>query len=86
MDKKTFYHNQAQIDVCVATTNSESSLNITFPFSPSFLRGDRKPYKIHELCGAANDNFVTVDPEYAPKFIKALTHAVELCGGKPSAF
>jgi hypothetical protein len=29
---------------------------------------------------------LSVAPEYAPRFIKAMRHAVELCGGKPSVF
>jgi hypothetical protein len=29
---------------------------------------------------------IAVEPEYAPRLISALRHAVELCGGKPSTF
>jgi hypothetical protein len=29
---------------------------------------------------------IALKPEYAPRFVKALIHAVQLCGGKPSAF
>jgi len=31
-------------------------------------------------------NGIAVKAEYAPRFIKALRHAVELCGGKPSIY
>jgi hypothetical protein len=30
--------------------------------------------------------FVFDDPEYATRFAKAFAHAIQLCGGKPSAF
>jgi hypothetical protein len=49
-----------------------------------------------KLTGANHENnktdktngayFVFNDPEYAKRFGKAFTHAVELCGGKPSPF
>jgi hypothetical protein len=82
LGKKTFHANIEQVNVCVATTDSAPTMTIIFPFS---LSGDQKLFKIHELCWP-RDNFVTVQPEYAPRFVKALTHAVELCGGKTSAF
>ncbi len=31
-------------------------------------------------------NIIVSDVEYANRFAAALKHAVELCGGKPSAF
>jgi hypothetical protein len=82
LGKRTFHANKEQVNVCVATTDSILTITISFPFS---LSGDHELFKIHELCWPTN-NFVTVEPEYAPRFVKALTHAVELCGGKSSAF
>jgi hypothetical protein len=29
---------------------------------------------------------LSLTEEYAPRFAKALTHAIKLCGGKPSMF
>ncbi len=72
-------------DICLATTDSEPKMTLQYPYSTSSTGGNHKPYKIHELCGIIN-NFVTVQPDYAPRFVKALTHAVELCGGKSSTF
>jgi hypothetical protein len=33
-----------------------------------------------------NEYYFFTPSEYAPRFAKALKHAVQLCGGKPSAF
>lgn len=81
LGNKTFHANSAQVDISLATTNSEETMTITHPNSPL----SNKQFKLHALSGYV-DNFVTVQPDYAPRFVKALTHAVELCGGKTSAF
>jgi hypothetical protein len=44
-----------------------------------------KHSEMEHLVGFSNLG-IAVEPEYAPRFIEALRHAVELCGGKPSAF
>jgi hypothetical protein len=73
-----------EVDVCMTTTNSEDKVLLWYVDAPSFKDG-HQPYKVHDACGFLN-HFVTVKPEYAPRFVNALKHAVELCGGKPSAF
>lgn len=79
LDRKTVHSNDPHVDVCLTTTGSNDNMTKVFPNSSS-----HESFKKHTLCGY--DNFVTLHPEYAPRFIKAFTHAVELCGGKPSAF
>jgi|GEM_PF-4953324 len=81
LKKRTFHDNQPQVSICLATTDSANTILLD---SATFFP-DGQPIKLHELCGVLN-HFVTVQPDYAPRFVKALTHAVELCGGKPSAF
>ncbi len=79
LDMKTVHSNDANVDVCFTTTDNKDAMILIFPYASS-----HGAYKLSKLCGS--HNFITASPEYAPRFIKALTHAVELCGGKPSAF
>ena len=39
-----------------------------------------------EITGPVSDYIYYTNDGFAPKFAKALKHAVELCGGKPSSF
>ncbi len=76
LKKKTSHDNSLPfVDICLETTDSANTITIRYSGAP---------FKIHKLCGL--DNFVTAKPEYAPRFVKALSHAVELCGGKSSTF
>jgi len=70
--KKTYHENVPQVDLCISTTDNANTM----------LQSSR--FKLHELCNFPQ--FVTVEPDYAPRLLNALKHAVELCGGKPSAF
>jgi S1-C subfamily serine protease len=47
--------------------------------------GDREPYLSHWDFETGVEG-IYMRPEYAPRFIKAFQHAIELCGGKSSAF
>ena len=78
LDKETYHPNLPQVYISLATTNNEDTIAIAFPYGVS--HGEQ--YKIHELGGIGYHNFVTIQPDYAPRFVKALTHAAELCGGK----
>jgi hypothetical protein len=79
LDKKKFHANPAQTNITLATTDSNDTITIEFPYAS-------RPFtaKTNKLGGSYG--FITTSPEYAPRFVKALTHAVELCGGKASAF
>ncbi len=79
LDRKTVHGNDPHVDVCLTTTDNNDTMTKIFPSSSK-----HESFKEHTLCGS--ENFVTLHPEYAPRFIKAFSHAVELCGGKPSAF
>ena len=46
-----------------------------------------KPFKIHDFTYMVFlGGGIYMQPEYAPRFIKAFQHAIDLCGGKSSAF
>jgi len=45
-----------------------------------------KPFKIHDINQTWSFGGIYMMPEYAPRFIKAFQRAIELCGGKSSAF
>jgi hypothetical protein len=67
--------------VRIKTTNDKDS--ITSSMYMTYLNGEH--HTMEREVGFDREG-VAVEPEYAPRFIKALRHAVELCGGKPSAF
>jgi hypothetical protein len=79
--KKTFHDNRPQVDIWLATTDDKDVMTITYPNTAN----PEEQFKIHEMGGGIHE-FVTVEPAYAPRFAKALSHAVQLCGGKHSAF
>jgi hypothetical protein len=46
-----------------------------------------KPFKIHDFTFMVFlGSGIYMMPDYAPRFVKAFQHAIELCGGKQSAF
>ena len=62
------------------TDNKNSIINYTYWTE----NGESTKYReMEHLVGFPG---IAVEPEYAPRFMKALRHAVELCGGKPSTF
>ena len=58
--------------------------DIIFDSSRQIGKATRLSSKDHEV-GFPNEG-IAVDSEYAPRLINALRNAVEICGGKPSAF
>lgn len=83
LDKKTFYPNPAtMIDVRFGTTNDLNSIVVTYPHA-SYSKDH--PEEVHSCCGLG-DAGITLEPNYAPRFVKAFRHAIDLCGGKPSTF
>jgi hypothetical protein len=69
--------------VTIKTTDNRNSV-----VSYTYLNENGAPTKHSEMghsVGFSNLG-VAVEPEYAPRFTEALRRAVELCGGKPSAF
>jgi hypothetical protein len=75
------WQDNSYILVSIKTTNDKASI---VENSPN-LGGKGKTYRSLEHEVGFNGG-IAVKPEYAPRFIKAMRHAVELCGGKPSTF
>lgn len=75
--------------VTINTTNNKDSI-----ISYTYWKENGESLKHREMehlvgfpnIGDAAKVGIAVEPEYAPRFMKALRHAVELCGGKPSTF
>lgn len=83
LNKKTHYDNPpSMVDVHFGTTNDLDRIQVQYPYS-SYLKG--QPEKIHACCGLGEWG-IAVRPDYAPRFVKALHKAVELCDGKHSTF
>ena len=68
-----------QVSICFSTTNSENKIITTYENS-------QMEYKNHDFCLVGATSGITVRTEYAPRFVKALKHLIDLCGGKPSTF
>jgi hypothetical protein len=71
------------IFVTIKTTDNRNAV-----ISYTYRNENGAPTRYSEMehsVGVSNLG-VAVEPEYAPRFIQALRHAVELCGGKPSTF
>lgn len=84
--KKTYHDNPAlYLDISIRTTNDFNRIAIENGLPRQPISERHKPEMLHTCCGLV-ENGITVSPEYAPRFIKAMRHAVELCGGKPSTF
>jgi hypothetical protein len=81
LKKKTYHYNIAAVEVDFSTTDGADSMEVTFPHAP----GPATPVKKHKCCDYFGSG-IDLKPEYALRFVKAFRHAVELCGGKPSAF
>lgn len=82
--KKTFNDNYVSyVNVRFGTTDQAKVISIKFPNSRSALA----PAMSHECCDPSGiGGGIGLQPDYAPRFLKAFHHAVELCGGKPSVF
>jgi hypothetical protein len=65
--------------VTVRTTDDNNKVT-----SHTKINGEDLSVKEHEL-GYSQEG-IAVNPEYAQRFINALRHAVDLCGGKASTF
>jgi hypothetical protein len=70
------------INVHLETTNNKDRVWA----SASKWKENPKLPKILQLSASSAFDFEFRDPEHAEKFAKALRHAIELCGGKQSAF
>jgi len=83
LKKKTHFDNPpSMVEVHFATSNNLDRIQVLYPYS-SYLKD--RPEKAHACCGMGEWG-IAVKPDYAPRFVKALDHAVQLCGGKPSTF
>jgi hypothetical protein len=77
LDKKTFHPNIPYVAVNFRTTNDKNSMVESKPDGTGKMA-------VHDCCTFGSG--IGMEPNYAPRFVRALRHAVELCGGKPSAF
>jgi hypothetical protein len=76
---KTLHDNPAAYaDLTFRTTNDEDKITI--------YANRSEHYNVHACCGIISEQGIALRPDYAPRFTKALSHAVELCGGKSSPF
>jgi hypothetical protein len=81
LEKKTWHHNEPSADVHFETTDNAETMVLVYPYSDH----PTKRYKKHVCCDVIGSG-IAMKPEYAARFVKALRHAVELCGGKASVF
>jgi hypothetical protein len=70
--------------VTITTTNSKDRI-LTRSYNNSTKNETTRSME-HEAGFSNPDGGIAVKPDYAPRFIKALRHAVELCGGRRSTF
>jgi hypothetical protein len=70
--------------VKVKTANGKDSVSSTTYIKAK--NGKDEQIHAHETEIGLGVKGIALEPQYAPRFIKALRHAVELCGGKPSLF
>ncbi|MGB6782194.1 MAG: hypothetical protein WCF17_17740 [Terracidiphilus sp.] len=84
--KKTYHDNPpSYVDISVRTTNDSNRISVEYGLPRQPISKRHTPEMRHTCCGLI-ENGITVAPGYAPRFIKALRNAVELCGGKSSTF
>ena len=82
-DKKRFHSNDiVYVNLLFGTTDQAKTIGVRYPHSG---RDASKVWPEHECCGLLQPG-VALKPDYAPRFMKAFKHAVELCGGKYSLF
>ncbi|HEU0046775.1 MAG TPA: hypothetical protein VFQ43_04090 [Nitrososphaera sp.] len=74
----TYHKNVPFMKVVFKTTNEKEVIR-------KVVQGATRAYDSSEIDPAWWDS-LAFDLDYAPRFVHALKHAVELCGGKPSAF
>ena len=74
---KTYHINVPEVDVHLSTTNAAKRIKLTFSKTGDVFQEDQ--------LGDVGTH-IAVEPEYAPRFVKALQHGAMLCGAKPSAF
>lgn len=77
LDKKTLHENIPYVGVNFRTTNDKNSMVVSKPDGTGKIA-------VYDCCNFGKG--IGMNPNYAPRFVLALRHAVELCGGKPSAF
>ena len=83
LNKKTYHDNPpSYVDVSFGTTNEVNTIAVEHPSDNS---PDYKPEMLHDCCGLLQPG-LAVQPDCAPRFVKAFRNAVELCGGNPSTF
>jgi hypothetical protein len=70
--------------VSIQTTNDKDSI-VEKAHTPAG-KGETIRSMEHEVGFPYPKGGIAVKPDYAPRFLKALRHAVELCGGKRSTF
>jgi hypothetical protein len=78
---KTFHDNVPSVRVDFSTTNDADTMTLIYPHGHE----PTTQYKKHKCCDSSGSG-IDMKPEYAPRFVKAFRHAVELCGGKTSTF
>lgn len=82
LKKRTHFDNPPwNVDVHFRTTNDANKIEVDYPFGSD----PGKPNGVHTCCDYIGFG-LAVRPDYAPRFVKALRNAVELCGGKSSTF
>jgi len=67
------------------TTNGARRITAYGEYDPQLQKYTKVYPNLHATMPPEGVGF-SVTPEYAVRFTKALRHAIELCGGKPSAF
>jgi hypothetical protein len=67
--------------VSIDTADEKDRISTVFPTA----NGQSGPYMTHSYCSLTMPG-IAVRPEYAPRFVKAMRHAAELCGGRSSPF
>jgi hypothetical protein len=78
---KTFHDNIPSVSVSFSTTNDADLMTLVYPHG----HDPATQYKEHKCCDSSGSG-IDMKPEYAPRFVRAFRHTVELCGGKTSAF
>jgi len=75
-------------DVTLRTTDDTDSVELNVVSYGEQANRPEKPRSVHKIGseGVPSLGGIPVAEDYAPRFVNALRHAVELCGGKPSAF
>ena len=82
--KKTFHENSPSFaQVQIETTNGKDAISVVYTNRETKVPSQPK---LEHSCCTLIGHGIAVKPDYAPRFVKAIRHATELCGGHPSAF